>query len=967
MSTRNIESIYRLSPLQEGMLFHTIDGSDPGLYLEQYGCEFNGELDAECLASAWQEVAERHPVLRTLITWERRDRPLQIVRERVELPWSHHDWSDAAAADQGARWAALLARDRERGFDISQAPILRFALVRLAADRHRFLWSFHHALLDGWSLRIVVDEVLECYAAACRGAEAELPGARPYADFIDWLELANRTRAESFWRETLAGYTVPVCPDFGPVAQEVPSSRASSVRRTTVSQDYLQRLEAVARHERLTMNSLLLGAWALLLSHYTARDDVVFGMTVLGRPADLDGVEHMVGLFINTLPLRIRIDAQAELATWLRDVQAAGIRTRDFEQTPLVDVQRWSEVSRGLMLFETLVVFENVPMKRIDSSPPTELQVENEAYIEYSHFPLALIAIPGVDLELKVVYDPARFDGMIVDRVLSHLIAVLDAISEDPSQRVDSVSILPAQEYEALVKAHAGDVRDAPLPCVHELFELQAQRAPDAIALVSDEAILSYAELERRTRRLALDLVARGVGHDTIVPIFAERSLEAIVAIFATFRAGAGYALIDAGFPAERVRYLLDDLAVGASSGRGKLAPLVLVEDAFCDRLPSGSAEAVSIARSAHREIPRETPPFAAVSDPNGPAYVIYTSGSTGQPKGVVVSHKNLAHATAARDGFYPAPPSSYLLLSSIATDSAVAGIFWPIVTGGTLVIAPARLEQNIQRLSALIAREQVSHLLCLPSLYALILELAETSALTSLEAVIVAGEACSAGVVERHVAALPRTALYNEYGPAEGTVWSTATALSPELVARAGCVPIGRPIAGVSAYVLDGHRRPVPIGIAGELYIGGAGIAQGYWSDPDRSAEKFLPNPFPHAMHARLYRTGDVVRRLPDGAFQFLGRVDNQVKVRGYRVEPEEIESALREHLAVLDAAVLVETRAPVAAAPPESAEALCAALEAVNETRACELLSAIENMTAEDVARALADLHKVYESTRL
>ena len=937
---KNIEAIYPLSPTQEGMLFHTLEGGRRGVYQVQYSCLLSGDLDADRLRQAWQTVSERHAPLRTLFTWEQRDKPLQIVRRRAALAWQTQDWRGLSDAEQTRRWRSWLAADLERGFELTRAPLMRFALLRLGDRRQRFLWSFHHLLLDGWSMRLLLGEVQQLYRAPADGASA-LPPAPRYGDYIDWLQRQDLAPAEAYWRRALRGFTAPSTPALSRATPTRPhESLSATVAPVELGREASAALRAFAGAERLTLNALVLGAWAVLLGRYSGRDDVLFGVTAAGRPAGLADAERTAGLFINTLPLRLRLAHDTPTRAWLREVQARQLELLQYQTTPLSRVLRCSELPAGAPLFDTLVVYENFPplnrQPTAADGPP--LQVSDEHYVESSHYPLAILVVPGESVTLLAVHDPRRFAAAPVAALLEQLRDLLTALPEHADRPPAELPLLGACERERVL-VRWNDTR-AEFPrdrLVHELIEAQARERPEATAVVDDEQTLSYAELDARAERLARRLRRFGVCRpDTVVPVLLERSAAAVVAILAVLKAGGAYAPFDPAFPPGRVATLLDELRQAADA-TGPL--LLLTRRGLADPPPPGAWQVVCVDEG--EDGPPQQPDEAPPADPGGPdrlAYVMFTSGSTGRPKGVMVSHCNLVNSTWARRAHYPEPLHSFLLLSSLATDSSVAGLFWALCSGAKLVLPRGRAEQDVARLVELMCREAVSHTLCVPSLYALLLEEHGDGAplQDSLAAVLVAGEACPQALVERHYAVLPKVKLYNEYGPTEATVWATAAELSP-----GHPVTIGRPIANLRAYIVDAGLRPQPVGLAGELCIGGVGVARGYLNQLDKTAERFVADPFATEPGRRLYKTGDLARYLPNGDIELLGRVDNQVKIRGYRVELEEVERALARHPDVAEAAVVLTGGDGELADDPQ---ALADALLALGAEPAARLLAEVE-----------------------
>ncbi|EXI78300.1 MAG: Linear gramicidin synthase subunit D [Candidatus Accumulibacter appositus] len=942
MTNDSIQAIYPLTALQEGLLLHTLDGKRPGAYFEQYCCDFHGELALANLQWAWQSACDRHDVLRTLFTWDGRDRPLQIVRKRVDLPWIEHDWLRMAPEEQERRWQDLLRADRARGFVLDEAPLLRVSVISLNSGRMRLLVSFHHVLMDAWSLQIVLDEVAHLYRARCSGVPSGLPAPRPFADFVAWTAAQDREQGMAFWRSALSGYVPLPAPDFGrPVTAAQPED--TNTLRLDLDHTLVARLEAFARRQQVTLACCFAGAWALLMARYSGAADLAFGFTSAGRPTELEGGERMVGLLMNTPPLRVWVDPAQTPAEWLRGLQLAQLRMRDFEHTPLVDIQRACDGCAGQALFETVLVFENAPVAKANTNTGLagQLSVRDQAYFAYSNYPLAMIVIPGPQLSLRLVFDPGRYAEPAMRRVLRHMERALSALCDTALSRLGEIDILSPDEQAIVAAPERDPGRGRPVP---EALHAHGSALADALAVVDGALRLSYADLARRTDALAGQLQAHGIGPGHCVPICASRSGMAVVAMLAVLKSGAAHAVIDAGLPLPRIKDMLADLAAGARAGGRLIADRILV-DAAGAQLLDGQANALIAIDSASRKAAACT--LSRPLDGEDLAYVIYTSGSTGAPKGVALSHRNLTASLLARAAFYPSAPQRFLLLSAIGTDSTIAGVYWPLYFGGTLVVAPERIEQNPLALAKLIDSQRISHLLCLPSLWEALLEQVPADTLSSLRCVVVAGEACSPAVVAAHFSRLPTVGLYNEYGPAEAAVWATATALEAATAVRAAGVSIGCAIATARVHVLDADGRPCPLGIAGELCIGGAGVARAYWNPDTPDQTRFTTLPW--QPDARMYRSGDRARQRPDGAFEFLGRIDNQVKIRGYRVEPEEIEGILVRHPDVREAVVVAVNQSV-----GDGQAALHAALSALPEGEAERLLAQVEAMTQPPASQA-------------
>ena len=886
MSKRNIEAVYELSPMQQGMLFESIYRPESGVYVEQMYGTLRGDLDVEAFRRAWQAVLDRHTILRTSFAWKKLDRVLQVVQRQVELPFTAEDWRVLSPAEQAARLDAQLNEERRRGFNLAQAPLMRVALLHTADDAYTFVWSHHHILLDGWSLPLLLKEVFAYYEAFSRGQTLELAPPRPYRDYIAWLKKQDMAAAEAYWRKTLAGFTAPtpLAVDDLPVAG---NGAAHSELEIRVSHEVTGTLEALARQHHLTLSTLVQGAWALLLSRYSGEDDVVFGLTVSGRPADLPGAESMVGLFINTLPVRVRISNEQPVIDWLKALQAQTVEMRQYEYSPLVEVQRWSDVEPGQPLFNSILVFENYPLDEAVLMQRGGLRVEDVHNIEQTEFPLTVVSAPGEELPLKISYDAQRFSADTILRMLGHLETLLEGIAADPRQAVGVLPLLPhAEQQQILVEWNR---TSAPYPadqCAHELFEAQAARTPDAVALVFEGETMSYAELNRRANQLAHTLQARGVGPETLVGLCVERSFEMIVGILGVLKAGGAYLPLDPTFPPERLGYMLNDAGVR----------LVLTQAHLVKRLPEHNAGILRL-DADWEEIARASganPQSGAA--PGNLAYVIYTSGSTGRPKGVLLAHRglvNLIPAYCARFGLKPGV--RFLQFSTVGFDGSVPEVFATLASGATLVLGRRETLLSPSELHALLRRERVNVATLPPAL----LSVLPADDLPDLEHVMSVGDRLTGEVAAKWK---PGRHLHNGYGPTENTVCSVWHEVTDEDI-HLNRYPIGRPFPNVRAYVLDAQLRPVPVGVPGELCVGGVALARGYLNRPELTAERFIADPF--GAGGRLYRTGDRVRWLPDGTLEFLGRLDQQVKVRGFRVELGEIEAVLVSHPTVEQAAV--------------------------------------------------------------
>ena len=892
-----IDDIYPLAPMQQGMLFHSLYAPESGIYVEQLSCELRGALDTQAFEQAWRHVAAQHPILRTSFAWEGLDAPLQLVWRDPPLPVERHDWRGLAAAEQAARLERYLAADRRRGFALGAAPPMRLALLRTADERHVCVWTHHHLLLDGWSVPRVLAAVFAGYESFARGQAAAPANARPYRDYIAWLERQDRAGAEAFWRQALRGFGAPTPLPPGRPGQT--EGRRELLTRF-VPAETLAALRELARGQQLTLNTLVQGAWALLLSRYSRQADVLFGATVAGRPADLDGVEEIVGLFINTLPVRAHATPGAPLLGWLRDLQARQAELRQYEYTPLAQIQAWSELPHGTPLFESLVVFENYPPAQALGQHSGSLSIHDVRSFEVTNYPLTLVAAPGPELMLQLAYDSERFAAATIEQVLGHLQALLQAMVAHPGATLAELPMLtPAERRQLTARPAAAGF--APGACLHRRFEAQAARAPEATALVFEEQRVAYGELNARANRLAHHLRALGAGPGRLVGLYLERSVELVVGILGILKAGAAYVPIDPAYPAERVAFILADAR----------APLLLTQQHMRAALPALAAQAVcldadwpAIEAASAENLPGEQP----ASDL---AYVIYTSGSTGQPKGVLIEHGHVGRLFAAtQPWFHFDQRDVWALFHSYAFDFSVWELWGALLYGGRLVVVPYLTSRAPEAFHALLAAERVTVLNQTPSAFRQLIaadERPEAARDLALRLVIFGGEALDPASLRpwfaRHGDARPQ--LVNMYGITETTVHVTYRPIALADLGQAASV-IGAPIPDLRLYLLDAQLQPVPLGVPGELFVGGAGVGRGYLGRPELTAERFVPDAFGAEPGARLYRSGDLARFLPNGDLEYLGRIDHQIKVRGFRVELGEIAAALARHPGLRESAVL-------------------------------------------------------------
>ncbi|MFD5391675.1 amino acid adenylation domain-containing protein [Streptomyces sp. NPDC127074] len=887
-----LADVLPLTPLQEGLLFHARydeAGHDP--YTVQFLWALDGHVDRDALRAAVRTLLRRHPNLRVAFRQDDLDRPVQVVVDDLPLPWYEHDLRTFSGEELDREVERIVAEDRARRFDPGRPPLIRFTLIRVAERAYRFLFTNHHILLDGWSMPILLGELAALYGAA--GDDRALPVPADYRGYLTWLARQGRAEAEDAWREALAGLQEPLllAPRTGAQVPAAPSRRV-----VEVDEELSAALAEVARRHGLTLNTVVQGAWATLLGRLTGRDDVVFGATVSGRPPEVPGIETMVGLFINTLPVRVRLDQSEPLSALLERIQRQQSALMAYPYLRLSDVQRLAGLGE---LFDSATVFENYPAPPPGlAAEPGEVDVSGDETREATHYPLALCAsMRGATLRLRLDHRPDVVDSPTAAGLGDQLMRWLRALATDPDQPAGGIDLLGPGQRDQVLRRFNDTARAVPSPRWSELVAEQARRAPRRTAVTCGDERLSYGELDRRANQLARLLAERGAGKGSLVGLVLERTPDTAVAVLAVARAGAAYLPVDPRYPAERCAFILDDARPALMAATTDTVRLL--EEAGGDR-PTLVLDdpTVRAAWAAHSDA---SPAPAGPASPDEAAYVIYTSGTTGRPKGVVVTHRGIGNLAAAQtERFAIQADSGVLQFASPSFDAAVSEIVTALTAGATLVLAPAAELIPGPALAEVVARYGVTHATVPPTALAAV----APDGLPGLRTLVVAGEPCPSHLVEQWA---PRLRMVNAYGPTELTVCAT---MSDPLTAGAA-VPIGRPIANTSAYVLDARLRPVPPGVAGELYVSGPGLARGYLNRSALTAERFVADPF-GTPGGRMYRTGDLVRWTHDGQLTFVGRADEQLKVRGFRIEPGEIESVLLSHPDVAQAAVVLRESGP-------------------------------------------------------
>ena len=845
-----------LTPLQQGLLFHasTAPGGDD-VYAVQLEITVAGPLDPQRLHEAVDAVITRHPHLLARFCTEFEE-PVQVIPANPSVPWSYREL-DTGGVDVEEQIQQLCAAERAAVCELSGGPVFRVALIRTAANRHRLVLTNHHIVLDGWSKAILLHEIFAGYYGQ------RLPEPAPYRRFVSWLAEGDLDAARAAWGEVLAGFDTPTLVD--PLAR----ARAGrhGVETFRVPAETTLTVSDLARARHTTVNTVLQAGWAQLLVWLTGQHDVAFGVAVSGRPAELAGADSMVGLLINTVPVRATLAATTTTAELLEQLHNAHTHTLEHQHLALNDIHRLTGQER---LFDTLFVYENYPIDTTALSGVDGLAIADFSAREYNHYPLSMAVVPGPELGLRVEYDTEVFDAAAIHALIGRLEHLLAVMAAEPARRVSSIDVLDAAEHARLEGWENRAVLTRPAPVtasIPALFAAQVARTPQAVALTFEGRSWTYRELDEAANRLGHLLIAQSVGPGQCVGLLLERSAQAIIAMLGVLKAGAAYLPIDPALPATRVEFMLADAGPAA----------VVTTAGLRSRLDGSGLVVIDVDEPRIDTYPCTALPAPAAEDI---AYLIYTSGTTGVPKGVAINHHNVTQLLEVLHVPLPAA-GVWSQWHSYSFDVSVHEIFGALLHGGRLVVVPESVARSPQELHALLVSEQVSVLCQTPSAVGML----SPDGLDST-ALVVAGEACPVEVVERWA---PGRVMVNAYGPTEATVYA---AMSAPLIPGAD-VAIGSPVPGAALFVLDGWLRPVPTGVVGELYVAGAGVGCGYWRRAGLTGSRFVACPF-GAPGTRMYRTGDLVSWGADGQLRYVGRADEQVKIRGYRIELGEVQAAL-------------------------------------------------------------------------
>jgi iturin family lipopeptide synthetase B len=897
-----VEDIYPLSPMQEGMLFHSLLDEEADNYFEQVSYHWKGKLDVSAVEQGMNELLARYDILRTAFIHEGYERPLQVVLKARTIECWYKDIREWCVGQSGEDVVATYRlEDRARKFDLSRDIPMRLTILQTHEDEYEFIWSHHHILMDGWCMGIIVKELTALYAHHVEGRALSLPAVTPYARYIGWLENRDKAAAEAYWRSYLDSYdhlsTLP--------KKEIPAKHTkaylSKYESIHLDKNITGLLHKVSREHGVTLNTIIQAAWGILLFTYNNTTDVLFGSVVSGRPAEITGIETMVGLFINAVPVRIKVNAGDTIDKLLKQVQDLAIESEQYHYTSLSDIQSLSELKRGLL--DHIMVFENYPISdEIEkagekNSDANSFAITDVQVFEQTNYDLTLIVTPGEEIRIRIDYNGNIYDDGRIAMVAAQLGNIIGEIASGSKGLVADINILTPAEKHRLLEVFNDTAAAWPgNSTVIDLFEAQVSATPDHIAVKSDDEQLSYREFNQQKDQLAALLIRSGVLAGELVGVMLDREIRLVPSVYGIMKAGAVYVPIDPLYPADRIHTIIGDAGIKT----------IITCSKYRSSIAAESLRVIDLDTDWEAITAQEAVALKTATDSKAPAYVIYTSGSTGKPKGVVIRHYSLVNLLHHMQVAHPLlAEDRYLLKTTYSFDVSMTELFGWFHAGGSLSVLAAGGETDLEILLTTIEKDRITHINFVPSMFSVFVDhIAEhgLARLRSLKYIFVAGEALPNDLVSRFHGLQSGIVLSNYYGPTEATVYGCGY----ETVAVSGYdrVPIGKPISNVTAYVVGANGQLQPIGVAGELYLGGAGIASGYLGDEALTRERFITDHFTGEGH--LYKTGDLARWLPGGQLDFIGRRDEQVKIRGFRIELSEITHHLKRYGQITDAVVI-------------------------------------------------------------
>lgn len=885
-----VQDMYYLSPMQEGMLFHTLHHQEKGFYVEQMDMNVKGTLRHDLLEKSMNIIVERYDIFRTVFLHEKVKRPVQVVLKNRPFQLDVVDIQDLSESEQLERIDRFKQKDQLRGFDLSKDLLMRASVFQTGPSSYRWIWSYHHILLDGWCFGLVVQELFAIYHALLHDIPYRLEPVKPYKEYIQWLEKQDKQASLEYWTQSLAGFEGQST--FKEQRKQTNEHELGEIE-WAMSKEETAALSELALQQNATLSSALQSAWSILLSRYQRSNDVLFGTVVSGRPADLAGVDRMVGLFINVIPRRIQLTDQMTFRSLLSETQQQSLAAEPHQYIPIYDIQAKAGQQQ---LIDHIVVFENVPAAKKDEQESLlGFTVEDMNVYEKSNYDLNLLASPGEQLQLKLAFNQRAFDPAFVHKLKDQLTLLIKGAIKHPDQLVHILTLVTKQEKQRMLEEWNAPELEHDQLYLTKWFEHNVRKQPNAVALSAGDHTMTYAELNEQANRLARHLQKNGVGHQTVTAILAERTPELIVSLLAVLKAGATYVSIDPDYPESRIQYMLRD------SG----ATHLLTHSSFISQTRSLAFDGTYLFADDQEILLMSSENLPLEAGLDDTAYIMYTSGTTGQPKGIMTTHSNIARVVKNTNYLTILETDTLLSLSNSVFDGFTFDVYGALLNGAKLVLPQKETILDMGKLTELIKGEHISVMFVPTALFHLLVD-EGTDWMRGVRKVLFGGERASVQHVRKAFDVMGKGRLLNVYGPTESTVFATYYPIDEAIPLEARSIPIGKPLNQTGAYILSEHRQLQPIGMVGELCLSGKGLAKGYLNRPDLTKQVFIAHPF--AAGERLYRTGDLAYFREDGLIEYAGRVDDQVKIRGHRIELTEIEANLLMHQGVKQAVLLAD-----------------------------------------------------------
>ncbi len=886
-----ISDIYTLSPMQEGMLFYTLLDNKSNVYFEQMVLNIEGNIDIKLFEESFNKVINKYDVLRTVFVHEGVKKPVQVILKDIKTAIHYEDIMALEKEKKEEYVEEYKQKDKEKGFNLKMDIPIRVSILKLDHDKYAVIWSFHHIIMDGWCLSLVIKDFFDSYISIKERKKIDIEKVEAYGRYISWLEEQDKEEAIAYWKRYLEGFehksSVPVI-KTSKNGEEYQNREKVMV----LNKDISKGLVKLAQGAEVTLSTVIQTVWGVILQRYNNTEDVVFGAVVSGRPSEVAGIENMVGLFINTVPVRFRVSGLESMEEAAKKLQRQAAESSKYEYISLAEVQLISELKNELI--DNILVFENYPMeKEIENSTQENrlgFEIKAVEVFEQTNYGINIIVSPGEEVTIRIRYNGAVYEDAQVLNLLSHINQVINTVVSRPSIMLRDIQILSEEEkYQMLVSFNNTAVEYPKHKTIQELFEEQAETIPDNIALVYGEQRLTYKELNEKSNQLARVLKMKGIKAEDVAALMVERSPEMVIGILGVLKAGAAYLPIDPEYPKDRIEFMLQD----------SNAKLLLTQAEFVN---SSNEKLEKIGLKDIKIYTGDSSNPWVLNKAEDLCCIMYTSGSTGKPKGVMIEHRNVVRLVKSTNYIEFRSDDRILQTGAIVFDACTFEIWGALLNGLELHLTDASNILDANKLGKIIERNKITILWLTSSLFNRLVQQRE-DIFNGLRYLLVGGDVLSPKHINTIKDKYKDIKIVNGYGPTENTTFSTCYVIDKE---HSNNIPIGKPISNSTAYIIDKTNNLQPIGIKGELCVGGDGLARGYLNRPELTTEKFTDNPF--IPETKMYRTGDLARWLPDGSIEFLGRIDHQVKIRGFRIELGEIENKLLEHDLVKEAVVAIK-----------------------------------------------------------